>query len=136
MLVAGLWLVVPLLLALLTAAGGTPGRRICGLAVVRVADGGRAGLGTALRRELLGRALVVTPLVAAGGAGLLGYVWGTRDRLGQTWQDRIGRTTVLDVRRRPVLAQGPYGPVHVPRIAPAPGGPRLRRVGGSASAPG
>jgi uncharacterized RDD family membrane protein YckC len=118
----GLWLVVPFLLALLTATGGTPGRRICGLAVVRIADGGRAGLGSALRRELLGRSLVVTPLVLLGGAGLLGYLWGTRDRLGQTWQDRIGRTTVLDVRRRPVIAQGPYGPTHVPRVAPAPGG--------------
>ena len=29
---------------------------------------------------------------------------------------------MLDVRRRPVLAQGPYGPAHVPRVAPAPGG--------------
>ena len=71
---------------------------------------------------MVGRSLIVTPLVLIGGAGLLSYVWGTRDRLGQTWQDHIGRTTVLDVRRRPVLAQGPYGPVHVPRVAPAPGG--------------
>jgi len=29
---------------------------------------------------------------------VLGYLWGTRDRLGQTWQDHAGRTTVLDVQ--------------------------------------
>jgi uncharacterized RDD family membrane protein YckC len=119
---AGLWLVVPLLLALLTAAGGTPGRRVAGLRVVRARDGEPAGLGTALRRELLGRAALVTPLVAAGGAGLLGYLWAPRDRLGQTWHDHVGRTTVLDVRHRPVLAHGPAGPAHGRRPAPAPAG--------------
>jgi uncharacterized RDD family membrane protein YckC len=118
--VAGMWLLVPALLALLTAAGGTPGRRAAGLRVVRIGDGEPARLGDALRRELLGRALVVTPLIAAGGAGVLGYLWATRDRLGQTWQDHIGRTTVLDTRHRPVLALGPDGP-QSPRRAPAPG---------------
>ena len=102
--------------------GRHAGRAAAGLAVVRVADGERAGLGSALRREVLGRSLVVTPLVVAGGAGLLGYVWGPRDRLGQTWQDQH---RPHDGARRPPpagVAQGPEGPVHVARIAPAPGG--------------
>jgi uncharacterized RDD family membrane protein YckC len=117
-----LWLVAPVLLAFATAAGGTIGRRACGLAVVRVADGERAGLPHSLRREVVGRSLVSTPLLLAGGAGLLGYAWAPRDRLGQTWHDHVGRTTVLDVRRRPALAAGPAGPRFVERRAPAPGG--------------
>lgn len=83
----------------LTAEGGTPGKRMLGLRVVRL-DGARPGVWRAFLRELVGRPLSTIPL-------WLGYLWMLDHPVRQTWHDRISDTIV--VRELPAAA-GPSWP--------------------------
>lgn len=96
----------------LTHEGGTLGKRIVGLRVVR-SDGSRVGVGCAALRELVGRPL---SLLALG----LGFLWMLDDRRRQTWHDQLADTVV--VRELPVVDTPPWReapPWAVPPVPPA-----------------
>lgn len=77
----------------LTATGGTPGKRILGMRVVRV-DGSQTGISKALGRELL-KPLTILPLG-------LGWLWMLDEPMARTWHDLAAGTVVVrDVRSRP-----------------------------------
>ncbi|MDO9356767.1 MAG: RDD family protein, partial [Solirubrobacteraceae bacterium] len=84
--------------------GQTPGKRALGVRVMR-ADGGAMDLRTALRRELLGRTLVVDGLaiLTLGLAALVNYLMPLWDAQRRTGHDRIADTRVVlappDARR-------------------------------------
>lgn len=75
----------------LLAEGRTPGKRLMGLRVVRVRDGGMPGFGLMLLREIPGRAL--SGLVLG-----IGYLWALFDKNGQAWHDRLASTVVVAER--------------------------------------
>lgn len=72
----------------LLAEGRTPGKRLLGLRVVRVSDGGAPGFGLMLLREIPGRFL--SGLILG-----LGYLWALIDKNGQAWHDRLANTVVV-----------------------------------------
>lgn len=76
--------------------GQTPGKRIMGLRVMR-ADGEPMTLKVAIRRELLGRTLVVDTLTAItfGLAGLANYLWPLWDQQRRAGHDAIADTRVI-----------------------------------------
>ena len=67
--------------------GGTPGKRIAGLRVVRTDTGGTIGMGRAIARLLL-RFVSAAPV-------FLGYFWMLWDDNGQTWHDKVVRSRVV-----------------------------------------
>lgn len=86
---------------LLTATGGTPGKRILGMRVVRV-DGTQTGIGKALIRELL-KPFTVIPLG-------LGWLWMLDEPNARTWHDLTAGTVVvreLPGTRRPAWSEQP-----------------------------
>ncbi len=88
----------------LTATGGTPGKRMLGMRVVRV-DGTQTGIGKALGRELL-KPLTVIPLG-------LGWLWMLDEPMARTWHDLAAGTVVVrDVRARRRPAWSVDAPVH------------------------
>lgn len=76
--------------------GQTPGKRALGIRVMR-ADGGTMDLRTAMRRELLGRTIVVNTLalLTLGIAGVANYLWPLWDQQRRTGHDAIGGTRVV-----------------------------------------
>lgn len=92
--VYGLWLLVLLLVAVFVYVGylegrrgGTPGKRLAGLRVVRADDGATLGMGRAIAR-LFARLLSALPF-------FLGYLWMLWDRNGRTWHDTLTRSRVV-----------------------------------------
>ncbi len=67
--------------------GGTPGKRIAGLRVVRADTGGPIGMGRAIGRFLL-RFVSAAPV-------FLGYFWMLWDDDSQTWHDKAVRSRVV-----------------------------------------
>ena len=67
--------------------GGTPGKRIAGLRVVRADTGGPIGMGRAIGRFLL-RFVSAAPV-------FLGYFWMLWDDDSQTWHDKVVRSRVV-----------------------------------------
>ncbi len=65
-------------------SGQTPGKKVCGIRVVRAADGGPLGWSTALLRHLCS-------YVSAIPCGL-GYFWMLWDKEKQTWHDKWSGT--------------------------------------------
>jgi uncharacterized RDD family membrane protein YckC len=65
-------------------AGQTPGKKVCGIRVVRAADGGPLGWSTALFRHLCSYVSAV--------ACLIGYLWMLWDPEKQTWHDKCSGT--------------------------------------------
>lgn len=86
-------LAVLLVVVALTDAlvGGTPGRRLSGLRVVRASDGASMSTAVALRR-VLGLVLALLPLG-------IGVLWAAVDSRGQGWHDKVAGTVVLRRRR-------------------------------------
>ena len=92
--VYGLWLLVVLLVAVFVYVGylegrrgGTPGKRLAGLRVVRAEDGAPLGMSRAIAR-LFARFLSAMPF-------FLGYLWMLWDRDGRTWHDGLTRSRVV-----------------------------------------
>ncbi|GAA2432499.1 RDD family protein [Streptomyces macrosporus] len=78
---------------LLTATGGTVGKRLFGLKVVRLETGGPVGFGAALGRHLL--AWLVNNMLCVP----LAYLWATWDKPhSQGLHDKIVRTVVIRTR--------------------------------------
>jgi uncharacterized RDD family membrane protein YckC len=71
--------------------GGTPGKRLAGLRVVRAKDGGPVRLGSAVVRELM-RALSLLPLG-------FGFWWMLDSDRRQGWHDVAAETVVVRERR-------------------------------------
>ena len=71
--------------------GWTPGSRLMGMRIVRLADGGPPGLRWGVMRAA-GAVLSETVF-------FLGHLWGLWDGRVQTWQDKLARTVVVDRRR-------------------------------------
>ena len=89
-----LWLLVVLLFIVIFyfghlegRRGGTPGKRIAGLRVVRADTGGPIGMGRAIGRFLL-RFVSAAPF-------FLGYFWMLWDDDNQTWHDKVVRSRVV-----------------------------------------
>ncbi|WP_324717224.1 RDD family protein [Carboxydochorda subterranea] len=75
--------------ALITFAKGTsPGKQLLGMFVVKQ-DGRRAGFGTMLVREWIGKVL-------SGLLFSLGYLWILFDRERQGWHDKLASTYVVE----------------------------------------
>ncbi len=106
---------------LLTATGGTPGKRVLGMRVVRM-DGTPAGVWKALGRELL-KPITAIPLG-------LGWLWMLDEPDARTWHDLAAGTVVireLPGTRRPSWSEQPpwqrasRPPEHEYRVAERPG---------------
>jgi uncharacterized RDD family membrane protein YckC len=67
--------------------GQTPGKRICGIRVLRELDGSALGFGRAFGRRL---AHFLDSLVCG-----LGYLWPLWDQKNQTWADKIAGSVVI-----------------------------------------
>ncbi len=67
--------------------GQTPGKMLAGIKVVN-AGGSRPGLGSAARREVLGKLISSIALC-------LGFLWIIRDGQKQGWHDKVANTYVL-----------------------------------------
>lgn len=92
----------------LAAEGGSIGKRVLGLRIVRV-DGSRVGVGRAALRELVR----CTGSVWSLG---LGFLWMLDDRQRQTWHDLAGGTIVVrELRGEP----GPAWRFNPPWLLPA-----------------
>lgn len=79
----------------LTAEGGTIGKRLLQLRVVRRDNGARIGLVRAMLRELIGRPLSELSLG-------LGFLWMLDDNDRQTWHDHIASSIVVrEISARP-----------------------------------
>lgn len=77
----------------LTATGGTVGKRACGLKVVRLESGQRVGFGAALGRHLMAM------LINSATCIPLAYLWCTWDKPHhQGLHDKIVRTVVIRTR--------------------------------------
>ncbi len=101
-----LWLALGVVAGL---TGGSPGRALLGLRLVRADDGGPLGVGPALVRALV---LTLATLPTFGiGAAVLAWtatVDGTRQRRG--WHDLVTGSLVVDARPAPV----PVAPAEAP----------------------
>ncbi|MFH2203985.1 MAG: RDD family protein [Elusimicrobiota bacterium] len=73
-------------------SGGTIGKRLFGIRVVR-RDGGGLGIGRSLLRA--GGYLVSTPLLN------LGFLWSLFDRDSRTWHDLLSGSVVIEVEPKP-----------------------------------
>ncbi|MEU8784181.1 RDD family protein [Streptomyces sp. NPDC048637] len=89
---------------LLTARyGGTPGKLLCGLSVVRLADGSPLSYGTALARHLAHLGMRLVPVL-----GLLDPLACLWDRtLRQTLHDKVVGSVVIRRSMRPAAAPSP-----------------------------
>jgi len=74
----------------LFCSGTTPGKKALGLTVIKE-DGTRAGFGTMLVREWIGKWL-------SGMVFSLGYLWILFDKDRQAWHDKLVSTYVVDNR--------------------------------------
>ena len=74
---------------MLGTTGQTPGKKVVGIKVLREADGGLLGFGTALGRALL-HILDALPLG-------IGYLWPLWDSKNQTFADKIVHSVVVKV---------------------------------------
>lgn len=81
------WLAVIVYQVGLTVEGGTFGKRIMSLRVVR-SDGSGVDLWRAFVREVVGKPISVF-------AGMLGVVWALDDRRRQGWHDKMADTVVV-----------------------------------------
>ncbi|MEU8685836.1 RDD family protein [Streptomyces sp. NPDC048611] len=92
---------------LLTArCGGTPGKLLCGLSVVRLADGGPLPYGNALGRHLAHLGMALVPVVSL--LDPLACLW---DRtLRRTLHDKAAGSLVIRRRKRPAPATAPPPP--------------------------
>lgn len=70
----------------LPAGGQTPGKKLMGIAVLKL-DGSQVNAAEALLRNILGYAL--------SSFFLLGFMWAFGDEKRQTWHDKIARTVVV-----------------------------------------
>ncbi|MGW8969589.1 RDD family protein [Streptomyces platensis] len=85
---------------LLTArCGGTPGKLLCGLSVVRLADGGPLSYGAALGRHLAHLGMWLVPVLSL--LDPLNCLW---DGLRQCLHDKVVGSLVIRRRMRPVPA--------------------------------
>lgn len=103
--VALLFLYSPLLTA---RCGGTPGKLLCGLSVVRLADGNPLSYGAALGRHLAHLGMWVVPVLSL--LDPLNCLW---DGLRQCLHDKVVGSLVIRRRMRPAPA-APAAPVTRP----------------------
>jgi uncharacterized RDD family membrane protein YckC len=87
-LMSGLLLAYVIFALRLFARGTTPGKKLLGMYVVKE-DGQRAGFGTMLFREWIGK-------VISGAVLLLGYLWILLDKDRQGWHDKLASTYVVE----------------------------------------
>jgi uncharacterized RDD family membrane protein YckC len=86
------WLIPIIYFPFFWSRGQTPGMRICGLKIVRAADGSPIDLGIAVIR------FVVMFLEAIGFyllIGFLGFIWAAFDGRKQAWHDKAAGTVVV-----------------------------------------
>jgi uncharacterized RDD family membrane protein YckC len=81
-------------------AGQTVGKKVMNIRVVRVADGGELGWGTALLRHLC---YYLSAFVC-----LLGFLWMLWDKDKMTWHDKLSQTLVVPTSAAPV-PEGAFG---------------------------